>query len=55
MRGAILGLILMGRATLTEEIDTHPNALIFEPYEMTIKTMGVAERRNWSRRVPRQH
>ena len=27
-----------------------PDEMI-EPYEMTLNTMGVAERRNWSRRV----
>jgi hypothetical protein len=31
----------------------HPDAMI-EPYEMTLDTMGVAERRNWSRRVQQQ-
>ena len=31
----------------------HPDEMI-EPYEMTLDTMGVAERRNWSRRVQQQ-
>ena len=31
----------------------HPDEMI-EPYEMTLDTMGAAERRNWSRRVQKQ-
>jgi cytoplasmic iron level regulating protein YaaA (DUF328/UPF0246 family) len=31
----------------------HPDEMI-EPYEMTLNTVGVAERRNWSRRVQQQ-
>jgi hypothetical protein len=31
----------------------HPDEMI-EPYEMTLGMMGVAERRNWSRRVQQQ-
>ena len=31
----------------------HPDELI-EPYDMTLSTVGIAERRNWSRRVQQQ-
>ena len=31
----------------------HPDEII-EPYEITLDTMGAAERRNWSRRVQKQ-
>jgi hypothetical protein len=39
---------------LSVEYDlVHPDEMI-EPYDMTLNTMGVAERRNWSRRVQQQ-